>query len=172
MVAEIDARPGLRDGKNIVEDGLERIGRHQVRDEAGDSALRRRRRLAIRIARQPRPGDILAVAKMEMDIDRTGKNHESPGGNLRARAGALPGSKDRGNPPVGDGDIARRPAAPRKHRVAVPHQQIVIRHSTGSVQAVAVRPSSNSSASSVDTTSAYFDAMSNRLTACEVGLRS
>jgi hypothetical protein len=47
VIAEIDARALFGDPDDIVEDRLERLGRHQIRNKGGDAALCGRRRLAV-----------------------------------------------------------------------------------------------------------------------------
>ena len=51
VIAEIDARAFFGDSEDIVENSLERLGRHQIGNEGRDAAFGRRRRLAVGIKR-------------------------------------------------------------------------------------------------------------------------
>jgi hypothetical protein len=77
VIAEIDARALLGDPDDIVEDRLERLGRHQIGNKGGDAALCGRRRLAVGVQRFARACDVLAVAEMQVDIDRARHNDQA-----------------------------------------------------------------------------------------------
>jgi hypothetical protein len=50
VIAEIDARAFFGYGNDVVEDGLEGLGRHEIRNECCDTALRCRRRFPVGVA--------------------------------------------------------------------------------------------------------------------------
>jgi hypothetical protein len=85
MVTEIDAGACFGDGPDILEDRLERFGRHQVGNERGDAAARCGGGLLGGILRHARAGDILAVSKVQVDIDDAGKHRQA--GDVDALAG-------------------------------------------------------------------------------------
>ena len=62
--------PRFGDGYDIVENRLERLGRHQIGNESGDAALGRGRGFAVGIERLARARDVLAVPEMQVHVDR------------------------------------------------------------------------------------------------------
>ncbi len=124
VIAEIDARAFLGDRDNIVEDRLERLGRHQIGNEGGDAALRRRRRLAVGVKRLARTRNVLAVPEMQMHVDGAGHDHEASRRHLLLRGSGLAGSKNGGDLAVADGDIAGGAPAPGKDGVAASDHEI------------------------------------------------
>ena len=76
VVAEIDAGARLRDRADVLEQALERVGGHQVGDQAGDAPGSGCCRLAVGIGSHPRPADVLAVAEMQVDVDGSRQDHE------------------------------------------------------------------------------------------------
>src|SRR3974390_550565 len=78
MVAEIDACTGFGHRYNVIEDLLKWIGRHEIRHDRSDAALRRCCGLSVGIERHARPRDVLAVTEMQMNVDHPGKDAETP----------------------------------------------------------------------------------------------
>ena len=128
VIAEVDPRARLRDRNHVVENVLERLGRHQIRNETGDAALGGGCRFAIGIQRHARLRNVLAMAEMQVDIDGPRKNSEAAHGNFRS-GGELPaGRHDGGDPPITDGDIAGGGSLPGQDRRTTAQHQIEIRH--------------------------------------------
>ena len=93
MIAEIDARALFGDRNDVVEDGLEGLGRHEIRNECRDAALRRRRRLPVGVAGFARARNVLPVPKMQVDVDGARHDHETPRRHLLLSGNAFPGPK-------------------------------------------------------------------------------
>ena len=74
MVAEVDTGAGFGDGLDLVEQRLERLGRHQIGDERRDAAERRRGGLGRGVLRHARTRDVLAVTEMQMHVDHARQN--------------------------------------------------------------------------------------------------
>ena len=110
MVAD-HAAAGLRDRDDIIENVFKRLGRHQIRNKARDTAFRGRGSLTIRVCRNTRPRNIAAVPEMKMNVDGAGESHEAACGNFRLRRQFFSGRRDRRNAAVTNRNIAGRPAA-------------------------------------------------------------
>jgi len=72
MVSEVDASAGLGDCLHLIEQRLERIGRHQIGNECRDAAHRRCSGLDRGILGHTRPRDVLSMTEMQVDIDHAG----------------------------------------------------------------------------------------------------
>src|ERR1700722_2659478 len=124
MVAEIDPRAGRSDRDDIVEYGLERLGGHQIGNKTGHAALCGGRGLAVRIERDARPRNILAVAEMEMDVDRSWKNHQSRSIDFVRSRSRLARRQNRSDVTVSDRDVTSGPAAFGQDGIAASYDEV------------------------------------------------
>ena len=69
MITEVDAGARFGNGPDLLENRLERLRGHQVGNESRDAAGSGRGGLLRRVRRHARTRNVLAVSKMQMDID-------------------------------------------------------------------------------------------------------
>jgi hypothetical protein len=78
--------PANDNRNHVVKNVLERLSRHQIRNETGYAAFGGRCRFAIGIEWHARLRNVLAMAEMQVDIEGTRKNSEAAHGDFRSRA--------------------------------------------------------------------------------------
>ena len=93
MIAEVDARAGFGDVLHLVEQRLERIGRHQVGNERRHAAHRGCRGLCRGILGYARPRDVLAVPEMQMHVDHAGQHGLARTSSVSRASTAVPGER-------------------------------------------------------------------------------
>ncbi len=174
MIAEIDPCSGGGQFDHFGENIVKRFTRQQIGDHGGDTAHGCCCGLGFGIPFVARTRNIRTMAEMKMRIDSAGQHNQSVGPDFLCGGAEFSGTENGGDAAVPDGNIAARQCVTGQHRLPAADDQVEWGHENSPFDACGGQPMAINAdkASFVETTSAYLDAMSNRLTACEVRLRS